>query len=63
MYKGAVFGYQAGLGIDLFKKLTLDVRYAGSLGEKFGDAITIGGQNFQLDYGQSSFLVSLGIMF
>jgi hypothetical protein len=63
MYKGAVWGYQAGLGIDLLKKLTLDVRYAGSLGEVFGDAVTIGGQSFKLDYGQSSLLLSVGWMF
>lgn len=63
MYKGAVWGFQAGIGIDILKKLTLDARYAGGLGEKFGDAVTIGGQNFQLDYGQKSFLVSLGLMF
>ncbi len=63
MYKGAVFGYQAGIGVDLLKKLTLDVRYAGSLGEKFGDAVTIGGQNFKLDYGQSSLLLSVGLIF
>lgn len=63
MYKGAVWGYQAGLGIDLLKKLTLDVRYAGSLGEVLGDAVTIGGQSFKLDYGQSSLLLSVGWMF
>jgi hypothetical protein len=63
MYKGALWGYQAGIGIDLLKKLTLDARYAGGLGEKFGDSVAIGGQNFQLDYGQSSFLLSLGWMF
>lgn len=63
MYKGAIFGYQAGLGFDLFKKLTFDVRYAGSLGEKFGDSVDIGGQSFKLDYGQSSILLSLGWMF
>jgi len=63
MYKGAVFGYQAGIGIDLLKKLTLDARYAGGLGEKFGDSVTIGGQNFKLDYGQSSFILSVGWMF
>jgi hypothetical protein len=63
MYKGAVFGYQAGVGIDLLKRLTLDVRYAGSLGEKFGDAVSIGSQTFKLDYGKSSILLSLGIFF
>jgi len=62
MYKGAVYGYQAGAGIDL-GRLTLDVRYAGSLGEKFGDSVTIDGQTFKLDYGQSSLLFSIGLMF
>jgi hypothetical protein len=63
MYKSSVWGYQAGLGIDLLKRLTFDIRYAGSLGEQFGDAVSIGGQTFKLDYGQSSFLMSVGIMF
>jgi hypothetical protein len=63
MYKGAIWGYQAGLGIDLLKKLTLDVRFAGSLGDVLGDEVTIGSQTFQLDYGQSSFLLSVGWMF
>jgi hypothetical protein len=63
MYKGAVWGYQAGVGIDLLKKLTLDVRYAGSLGEVLGDAVTINSQTFKLDYGQSSLLLSVGWMF
>lgn len=63
MYKGAVWGFQAGLGLDILNKITLDARYAGGLGEKFGDAVTIGSQNFQLDYGQKSFLLSVGIMF
>ena len=64
MYKGAVWGFQAGIGIDLLKRLTLDARYAGGLGEKFGDVVTIGGtQNFKLDYGQKSFLLSAGWMF
>ena len=62
MYKGAVYGYQAGAGIDI-GKLTLDIRYAGSLGEKYGDSVTIGGQTFKLDYGQSSLLLSIGWMF
>jgi hypothetical protein len=63
MYKGAVWGYQAGFGVDLLKKLTFDIRYAGSLGEQFGNAVNIGSQSFKLDYGQSSFLMSVGIIF
>jgi hypothetical protein len=63
MYKSAVFGFQAGVGIDLLKTLTFDIRYAGGLGEKFGDTVTVGGQSFKLDYGQSSLLLSVGLMF
>lgn len=63
MYKGATFGYQAGIGIDLFKKITLDARYGGSLSGKFGDSVTIGGQTFALDSRQPSFILSVGFMF
>ena len=63
MYKGALWGYQAGVGIDLFKRLTLDARYAGGLGDKTGDTVAIGGQDFNLDYGQQSFILSVGIIF
>ena len=63
LYKSATFGYQAGIGIDLFKKLTIDARYGGSLSEKFGDAISIGGQSFALDQRQPSVILSVGIMF
>jgi hypothetical protein len=63
MYKGAVWGYQAGIGIDLLKKLTLDARYAGSLGDQFGSTVDISGQSFKLDYGQSAFILSVGWMF
>jgi hypothetical protein len=63
MYKNAVYGYQAGIGLDLFKRLTLDARYAGPFSDEFGDTVEIGDQSFNLDYGQSSFLLSIGIMF
>jgi hypothetical protein len=63
LYKGATFGYQAGIGIDVLKKLTLDARYGGSLSGKFGDAVTIGGQTFKLDQRQPSFILSVGLMF
>jgi hypothetical protein len=63
MYRGATFGYQAGLGVDLFKKLTLDARYGGTLSGKFGDAVNIGGQTFKLDQRQPSFILSVGLMF
>jgi hypothetical protein len=63
MYKRALWGFQAGVGVDIFKNITFDVRYAGSLGEKYGGTYTIGNQSYKLDHGQNSFLVSLGFMF
>ena len=63
MYKEAVWGFQAGIGVDILKAFTFDVRYAGSLGEKYGKSITIGNQDYKLNQGQKSFLVSIGIMF
>lgn len=63
MYKGATFGYQAGVGLDIFKIITLDARYGGSLSGKFGDVVTIGGQNFKLDSRQPSLILSVGLMF
>jgi hypothetical protein len=63
MYKGATFGFQAGAGFDLFKKLTFDVRYEGSLSGRFGDSVTLGSQTFKLDSRQPSVLFSVGLMF
>jgi opacity protein-like surface antigen len=61
-YKRATFGYQAGVGIDLFKKLTLDVRYEGNLNQ-FGDEITIMGETFQLDDRTGAVLLHVGLIF
>jgi hypothetical protein len=61
-YKGATFGYQAGLGFDLFKKLTFDVRYEGNLNQ-FGDEITIGGETFTLDDRTGALLLQVGLIF
>jgi len=61
-YKKATFGYQAGVGFDLFKKLTFDLRYEGNLNQ-FGDEITIGGETFTLDDRTGALLVQVGFMF
>ncbi len=63
LYRSATFGYQAGIGVDLFKRLVLDARYGGSLSGRFGESVTIGSQTFNLDSRQPSFIISLGIMF
>jgi hypothetical protein len=62
MYKSATWGYQAGLGIDLFKKLTIDARYAGGFGKQEGST-TISGQTFNFTNAPPSILISLGFMF
>lgn len=62
LYKSATFGYQAGVGVDLFKKLTIDLRYEGNLNQ-FGNELTVGGETFQLDQRSSSISLSLGLMF
>lgn len=63
LYKAATFGYQAGVGLDIFNKIALDVRYGGSLSKKFGDAVSIGSQTFNLDSRQPSLILSVGLMF
>jgi len=63
MYRNATFGYQAGVGFDLFKTLTFDARYGGSLAKKFGDEVTIGSQTLSMDSREPTFMLSLGLMF
>lgn len=63
LYRSATFGYQAGIGVDIANKLTIDLRYGGSLSKKFGDEVTIGSQTFNLDHREPSILLSLGFMF
>lgn len=63
LYRSATFGFQAGLGVDVLKKLTIDLRYGGSLSKKFGESVTIGGQTFNLDHREPSIMLSLGYIF
>ena len=60
--KGATWGYQAGIGFDLFKKLTIDARYEGNL-SALGENINIAGTDFPTDMRTSQFLISVGWMF
>ncbi|MDX9929110.1 MAG: porin family protein [Bacteroidales bacterium] len=62
LYKSATFGYQAGLGVDLFDKLTVDLRYEGNLNQ-FGNEVTVGGETFELDQRSTAFILSLGLKF
>lgn len=60
--KSATVGLQAGAGVDLFKFLTLDYRFEGSL-SKYGDKFTVGGTDYPFDSRANLHLISLGIMF
>jgi len=60
---GLTWGFQAGVGIDIFKKLALDARYEGSL-TRFGESYTTpGGQNFALDARPTQWIIALGWWF
>jgi hypothetical protein len=56
------WGFQAGLGVDLAKKISVDARYEGSL-SKLGDSLPLGGQTYTLDARPSQWVISLGIWF
>lgn len=61
-FNGATWGYQVGLGVDILKKVTVDVRYEGNL-SSLGNAVDLGGESFDLDTRANQFIVSLGIIF
>ncbi len=58
-YSSTTVGFQAGIGIDLLK-FVIDLKYEGSLGEKFGDAITVGGNSFATDERPSQIVLGIG---
>ena len=61
-FNGATWGYQAGLGLDIGKKLTIDAKYEGSL-SKLADGVKISDQSFDFDSRSSQIVVSLGYFF
>jgi hypothetical protein len=60
--KSMTWGFQAGIGVDLMKKISIDARYEGSL-SKLGETLSIGGNEFTLDGRPSQWVISLGIWF
>lgn len=60
--RGASFGYQAGVGLDLLKTISLDIRYEGNL-SKLGDGVNIEGNDFEFDSRNPQFIFSLGVFF
>lgn len=63
MYNGLTFGYQAGIGIDIIKRITIDLRYEGSLQKYQTQIQNLAGDKFNLDDRPNAFLASVGIMF
>ena len=62
-YSRMTIGYQAGLGFDLFKLLTFDLRYEGSLKKYQNQIQNLTGTKFNLDDRPNAFLFSVGLMF
>lgn len=58
-YSSTTVGFQAGIGIDILK-FVIDLKYEGSLGEKFGDAITVGGNSFATDERANQIVLGIG---
>ncbi len=54
-------GYQAGFGLDIWK-LMIDLRYEGSF-EKFGDHMSIGGQQVNFSQSPTRWLMTVGLSF
>jgi Outer membrane protein beta-barrel domain len=63
MYSRMTIGYQAGLGFDLLKTLTFDLRYEGSLKKYQNQIENLIGTKVNLDDRANAFLFSVGLMF
>jgi hypothetical protein len=63
VYSKMTIGYQAGVGLDLLKTLTIDLRYEGSLKKYQNQIENVAGTTFNLDDRPNAFLLSLGLMF
>ncbi|OFY65938.1 MAG: hypothetical protein A2V64_09865 [Bacteroidetes bacterium RBG_13_43_22] len=63
IYGKMSFGYQAGVGVDLLGKLTVDLRYEGSLMKYQNQIENAAGTSFNLDDRPNAFLLSIGLMF
>ncbi len=62
-WKTALWGYQAGIGLNFTERLHLDIRYEGSF-DKWGSHINIGSKNYAFQQGKPSrWLVNVGYAF
>lgn len=60
-FKTGSYGWQAGVGLDIWK-LRMDLNFEGNL-DKFGDHITINGQDYTFEDRPSRLLLTLGYKF
>ncbi len=58
--KSMTWGFQAGIGVDLMKRISIDARYEGSL-VKIGEEFNFDGGDFAFDARPRQWLISLGI--
>jgi hypothetical protein len=63
LYNKMSFGYQAGVGFDLFNFITFDLRYEGSLQKYQTQIQNTVGTKVALDNRPNAFLISAGLMF
>lgn len=61
-WEGMTWGAQVGAGLDLGKKLTLDVNYESNL-SNWGDTLEVGNQSFDLDTRASRWVITIGYNF
>lgn len=61
-FDAATFGWIGGLGFDIWKSLTLDIRYEGNF-SKFGSHFKFNGQEYEFDQSPARILFSLGFIF
>lgn len=59
---GLTWGFQVGVGADLFKKLAIDLRYEGALSQ-YGDSFTVNGSDYALDARPTQVIFTLGYWF
>lgn len=58
-YSSTTVGFQAGLGLDLLK-FVFDLKYEGSFGDNFGDALTVAGNSFATDERPNQIVFGIG---
>jgi hypothetical protein len=63
MYSKMTVGYQAGVGIDILKTLTVDLRYEGNLKKYQNQIQNLAGTKVNLDDRANAFLLSVGLFF